>query len=31
VSDSMLVVETDGCKSHGTPAAFERDRRRDRR
>jgi very-short-patch-repair endonuclease/predicted transcriptional regulator of viral defense system len=30
-SASMLVVETDGRKSHGTPAAFERDRRRDRR
>jgi hypothetical protein len=30
-SDSMLVVETDGRKAHGTLRAFERDRRRDRR
>ena len=25
-----MVVETDGEQSHGTPVAFQRDRRRDR-
>ena len=27
--EQRLVVETDGCAVHGTPAAFQRDRRRD--
>jgi predicted transcriptional regulator of viral defense system len=27
--DARLIVETDGRRTHGTPTAFERDRRRD--
>jgi very-short-patch-repair endonuclease/predicted transcriptional regulator of viral defense system len=28
--DARLIVEVDGCETHGTRAAFERDRQRDR-